>query len=85
VTPPATSEPRRPLPGWDAWIEIRISLHVELPGQGPAFLEGMRLSVDRYMYDRYAELGELDQWLHHQVLTFVLKHSRVRSVAIELP
>ncbi|MFF3363562.1 hypothetical protein [Streptomyces misionensis] len=63
-----------------------MSLEIQLPGMsGPLFVEGMKLSVDRYMYDRYGELGELDKWLHWQATDYVMKNSKLRSVAIDRP
>jgi hypothetical protein len=64
-------------------IEVRLSLQVSLPGHRPVFIEGMVLQVDRYMYERYQEVGELDAWLHHQVVQHVLSNSTVQKVALD--
>lgn len=81
-----TDEIRPSLPHWESRVEVRISLQVQFPGMpDPVFLEGMKLSVDRYMYERYKELGELDKWLHWQATDFVMKHSKARRVAIDRP
>ncbi|OEJ24311.1 hypothetical protein AS594_07210 [Streptomyces agglomeratus] len=78
-------EIKRPYPRWDANVTVHISLMVTLPNQKPVFLEGMRLQVDRHMYERYSELGELDKWLHWQATDFVMKNSVTTRVAIEVP
>lgn len=65
-------------------LEVRISLEVQLPGQLSAvFIEGMRLHVDRHMYARYEELGELDRWLHWQATDYVMKNSKARRVVVD--
>lgn len=65
-------------------IEVRISLQVQFPGMPkPWFVEGMKLMVDKYMYERYREIGELDRWLHHQAVTYVMDNSVARRVAID--
>lgn len=80
-----TDDIRIPYPAWDARVVVHVSLMVTLPGQKPIFLEGMSLRVDRYMYERYRELGELDKWLQWQAVDFVMKHSTATRVAIEAP
>lgn len=77
---------RAPFPHWEARVEVRVSLQIQFPGMPrPVFLEGMKLQVDRYMYDRYKELGELDKWLHWQATDYVMKNSKARRVAIDRP
>lgn len=67
----------------DAQVEVRISLEIQFPGMAhPFFIEGMKVIVDRYMYERYEEHGELEQWLHHQAVTHLMDHSRANRVAI---
>lgn len=69
---------------WNARVEVRISLEIRFPGMAtPVFLEGMKLNVDRYMYERYKELDELDKWLHWQATEFVLENSKVRRAVID--
>lgn len=66
---------------WHARVDIRTSLMIQLPGMQPFFLEGLKLSVDKLMYDRYSEIGELDKWLHWQAVDFLMKNSTTQRVA----
>jgi hypothetical protein len=65
-------------------IEVRMSLRVQFPGMSrPFFIEGMSLAVDRYMYERYEESGDLDDWLHHQAVNFIMRNSVTQRVALD--
>lgn len=69
-------------PQFPSLIEVRLSLEVSIPGHRPVYVEGIVLHVDRYMYERYWETGELHKWLHWQAVNHVMDNSTLQKVAL---
>ena len=63
-------------------LEVLLSVQLASP-TGPVFLDGLRLCVDRYMYDLYSREPEtLELWLQQQAFDWLRQKSTVRSVAL---
>lgn len=77
-----TDQPVWPYPMGASMVEVRVSLRIEPPGASPIFLEGMKLVVDRYMYECYRDIGELNEWLQWQATDLVMKNGKLTHVAI---
>lgn len=63
-------------------LEVLLSVQLASPS-GPLFLDGLRLRVDRYMYDLYSrEPKTLELWLQQQAFDWLRQNSTVRSVPL---
>lgn len=74
-----------PLDPFMRTVQVRMSLRLALPGGAPVYVEGLSLTLDRYSYERYGELGELDQYLHFEAITALLKHSVIHRITVGHP
>ena len=78
-------DPIPPYPPWGRQVEIRVSLRLNVPAYGDLFVEGLRLTVDRYMYDRRREHGGLEEWLRHEAFHHLKQNATMTYVAIGDP
>lgn len=76
-------DPIPPHPPWAQRVEVRVSLQLNTPVYGALFIEGLRLSVDRYIYDRRREHGGLEDWLRHEAFHHLRQNSTMTYVAID--